>query len=213
MRAACDGSAGGIHRRVRRRAAGRAATPTMWDRVVRMWSTNLSSAGLPAASTAGVAARRSERDDQPDQVPAPPTARRPRPGGCRAAQMGATGYLDLGPAGSLAIADLMPVAVRLMEYAQVTSADSVLVLTERGSTRSRFRRSWRRRAARGASVHLLAVPAFSPVGGPQRPVAHRARGRRGIGRRHRMHLVGRGPLRPVVLHRIPRSAFGSPRCT
>jgi 2,5-dihydroxypyridine 5,6-dioxygenase len=79
-------------------------------------------------------------------------------------QMGATGYLDLGTAGSLAIADLMPGAVRLMEYAQVTASDSVLVLTERGVDPHAVQSIVAAAAARDASVHVLAVPAFSPGG-------------------------------------------------
>jgi hypothetical protein len=81
------------------------------------------------------------------------------------AQLGATtGYLDLGTAGSLAIADLMPGAVRLMEYAQVTASDSVLVLTERGVDRLALQAIVAAAAARDASVHVLVVPAFSPGG-------------------------------------------------
>jgi hypothetical protein len=77
---------------------------------------------------------------------------------------GSTGYLGIGPAAPWAIADLMPGAARLMDYAQVTAADAVLVLTERGVDPLAIQAIVAAAAVRDASVHVLAVPPFSPGG-------------------------------------------------
>jgi hypothetical protein len=77
---------------------------------------------------------------------------------------GSSGYLDLGPAAPWAIADLMPGAARLMDYAQVTPEDAVLVLSERGVDPLAIQAIVAAAAIRDASVHVLAVPPFSPGG-------------------------------------------------
>jgi hypothetical protein len=79
-------------------------------------------------------------------------------------QSAAVGYLDLGSPAPWAIADLMPGASCLMDYAQVTAADVVLVLTERGVDPLALQAIVAAAAVRGASVHVLAVPPFSPGG-------------------------------------------------
>jgi 2,5-dihydroxypyridine 5,6-dioxygenase len=81
----------------------------------------------------------------------------------------ASGYLDLGGSGALAIVDLMPGALALMDYAQVAAGESVLVLTERGVDPLALQAIVAAAAARDALVHVLAVPPFSP-GGADRTV-------------------------------------------
>ena len=82
-------------------------------------------------------------------------------------------YLDVPTASPMAIAELMPGARNLMDYAAVGPGDELLILAESHVDPLALQAIAAAAAVRDARPHLLVVPPFSP-GGRDRRGASRA---------------------------------------